>query len=94
MTLENFRWKDSETAKGYNHPNEEQKSKVTKTILSRMTMLENRESKTSYPAYRVTEVEGLKVKFKKVANLNNIRKSHTGRGAEEVLPSLPSSEFI
>ena len=69
---------------------------VSKTILEKMTSLENREIGNAPLGYKVLGYDGLKVKFGKVnkgKETSRICKSHTGKGAAEVLPSIPASEF-
>ena len=60
-----------------------------------MTLLEQNElSPAALPSYKVMEYKGLKVKFKMIPNPSKIVKSHVGIGSEEVLPSIPASEFL
>ena len=93
-----IRWKDAESARGYDHLQEDRKIKISKSLLGKMTVLEQQDlcSSPSLPNYKILESNGLKVKFRKILTSNansQILNSHTGSGSQEVLPSLPASEF-
>ena len=52
----NIRWKDQNSAKGYDHQQEFRRAEVTRNLLTKMTLLEQEEvSPSALPSLKVLE---------------------------------------